>query len=278
MSAVPASLRNAPEWTTRLKVTQWRVIVSEWTKFRSLRSTLWSMGVALLVTIALPMVGAVVTDTHWAHMSASDRAGRHPLDIALFGSRVGQLAIGVLGVLMISSEYSTGMIRASLGAVPKRLPVLWGKVVVFASVTFVLMLPAVLIAFFGSQAILNDHNHILQIPFSHAGVARSIIGAALYLTVVGIFALSMGAITRNTAGGIAAFAGIFFVIPPLMNVLPTNWNNAISKYLPSNAGADVFSLTHGPNDLGPWTGFGVFCAYTAAAIAITAILLVRRDA
>jgi ABC-2 type transport system permease protein len=278
MSAITEPFRSVPEWATRLKVTQWRVIVSEWTKFRSLRSTLWTLAVALVLTIALPMVGAIVTDTHWAHMSVSDRAGRHPLDIALFGARLGQLAIGVLGVLMISSEYSTGMIRASLGAVPKRLPVLWGKVLVFAAVTFVLMLPAVLIAFFGSQAILNDHNHILQIPFSHAGVARSIIGAALYLTVVGIFALSMGAITRNTAGGIAAFAGIFFVIPPLMNVLPTNWNNAISKYLPSNAGADVFSLTHGPNDLGPWTGFGVFCAYTAAAIAVTAFLLVRRDA
>jgi ABC-type transport system involved in multi-copper enzyme maturation permease subunit len=261
-----------------LKVTQWRVVISEWTKFRSLRSTRWSMGVALLLTIALPLIGAVITDTHWAHMSASDRAGRHPLDIALFGARLGQLAIGVLGVLMISSEYSTGMIRASLGAVPKRLPVLWGKVGVFAVVTFVLMLPAVLIAFFGSQAILNIHDHILQISFSHSGVARSVVGAALYLTVVGIFAFCMGAITRNTAGGIAAFAAIFFVIPPLMNVLPTNWNDSISKYLPSNAGADVFALTHGPHDLGPWTGFGVFCAYTATAIAVAAILLVRRDA
>jgi ABC-2 type transport system permease protein len=280
MSAIPAPtrIRRLPPWTEQLKVTQRQVIVSEWTKFRSLRSTRWSMGVALLLTIALPMIGAVITDTHWAHMSASDRAGRHPLDIALFGARLGQLAIGVLGVLMISSEYSTGMIRASLGAVPKRLPVLWGKVGVFGFVTFLLMLPAVLIAFFGSQAILNDHDHILQISFSHGGVARSVVGAALYLTVVGVFAFSMGAITRNTAGGIAAFAGIFFVIPPLMNVLPTNWNNAISKYLPSNAGADVFSLTHGPNDLGPWTGFGVFCAYTAVAAAIAAILLVRRDA
>ena len=93
------------------------------------------------------------------------------------------------------------------------------------------MLPAVLIAFFGSQAILEQH-HILQISFSHPGVARAVIGGALYLTVVGVFALSMGAITRNTAGGIAVFAGIFFVIPPLMNILPTSWNDAISEYLP----------------------------------------------
>jgi ABC-2 type transport system permease protein len=232
---------------------------------------------AILLAIALPLLGATVTGTHWAHMSASDRAGRHPLDIALIGVRVAQLAIGVLGVLVISGEYSTGMIRATLGAVPKRLPVLWGKVAVFATVSFLLMLPCVLIAFFGSQAILNQH-HILQISFTHPGVARSVIGGAIYLTLVGIFALAMGAITRNTPGGIAVFAGVFFVIPPLMNVLPTSWNNAISEYLPSNTGADVFSLTHGPHDFSPGAGLGLFCAYTAAVIAIAAVLLLRRDA
>ena len=265
------------EWSSGLRVTQARVLLSEWTKLRSLRSTRWSMLVAVVLSIVLPLLGAILTDTHWAHMSASDRAGRHPLDIALFGVRVAQLAIGVLGVLVISGEYSTGMIRATLGAVPKRLPVLWAKVIVFAAVSFALMLPTVLIAFFGSQAILNQH-HILQIPFSEHGVARSVIGGALYLTVVGVFALSMGAITRNTAGGIALFAGIFFVIPPLMNVLPTSWNDAISEYLPSNAGADILSLTHGRHDLAPGPGFGLFCAYTAISVAVAAVLLVRRDA
>jgi ABC-2 type transport system permease protein len=272
-----SALTATPEWSNRLRVTQARVLLSEWTKLRSLRSTRWSMLVAVLLTIALPLLGAIVTDTHWAHMSASDRAGRHPLDIALFGVRVAQLAIGVLGVLVISGEYSTGMIRATIGAVPKRLPVLWAKVVVFATVSFLLTLPSVLAAFFGSQAILKQH-HILQIPFSQPGVARSVIGGALYLTVVGVFALSMGAITRNTAGGIAVFAGIFFVIPPLMNILPSSWNDAISEYLPSNAGADVFSLTHGAHDLAPGPGFALFCGYTALSVAIAAVLLVRRDA
>ena len=266
-----------PEWTSRLRVTQPRVILSEWTKLRSLRSTRWSMLVAILLAIALPLLGATITGAHWSHMSASDRAGRHPLDIALFGARVAQLAIGVLGVLVFSGEYSTGMIRATLSAVPKRLPVLWAKVIVFATVSFLLMLPCVLAAFFGSQVILEQH-HILQISFSHPGVARTVVGGAVYLTVVGIFALAMGAITRNTAGGIAVFAGIFFVIPPLMNVLPTSWNDSISKYLPSNAGADLISLTHGTHDLGPGAGIALFCAYTALAIAIAAVLLVRRDA
>jgi len=180
-------------------------------------------------------------------------------------------------VLVISGEYSTGMIRATLAAVPRRLPVLWAKIAVFGVATFVLMLPSVVVAFFASQAILRRH-HILQISFSSPGVARTVIGGALYLTAVGVFTLGLGAITRNTAGGIAAFAGIFFVIPPLMNILPASWNQSISEYLPSSAARDVFALTHGPHDLSPWSGFGLFCAYTAAVIAAAAVLLVRRDA
>ncbi len=274
MSAVPAP--TAPTWTSRLRVTQARVIASEWTKFRSLRSTRWSLLVAFVLAIGIPLIGATVTGARWAHMSLAERLSRQPLDIALVGVRISQLAIGVLGVLVISGEYSTGMIRASLGAVPKRLPVLWAKIVVFGFVSFALAVPAVLIAFFASQRILDQH-HILQISFSSPGVARTVIGGALYLTVVGAFALGLGAITRSTAGGIALFAGIVFVIPPLLFILPLSWNNAISKYLPSNAGADVFSLTHGSHDLAPWPGFALFCGYTALTIAIAAILLVRRD-
>jgi hypothetical protein len=277
MSAVPVPSRPVPEWASRLKVTQWRVIVSEWTKLRSLRSTLWSLFVAVLFTIGLPCVFAAVTVARWSHMSISERLNRHPVEIATAGVNLSQLAIGVLGVLIITGEYSTGMIRASLGAVPKRLPVLWAKIVVFAVTTFVLMVPSVIVAFVGSQAILRNH-HILEISFSQSGVARSVIGGAIFLTVVGIFTMGLGAITRNTAGGIAVFAGIFFVIPPLMNILPTSWNNAISEYLPSSAGRDVFSLTHGPHDLSPGAGIALFAGYTALVIAIAAVLLVRRDA
>lgn len=231
---------------------------------------------AILLTIALPLLFATVTSSHWGSMSPHERADRHPLDIALAGVNVSQLAVAVLGVLVITGEYSTGMIRATFSAVPKRLPVLWGKTADFAIVTFLLMLPSVLIAFFASQAILSRH-HILQISFSQSGVARSVIGGALYLVLVGIFALGIGAIVRNTAGGIATFAGIFFVIPPLMNVLPTSWNHAISKYLPSEAGRQIFSLTQGSHSLSPLWGGLLFAGYCAFAIALAALLLVRRD-
>jgi hypothetical protein len=104
-----------------------------------------------------------------------------------------------------------------------------------------------------------------------------VIGGAVYVMLVGIFALAIGAIVRNTAGGIATFAAIFFVLPPLMFTLPTSWNNAISQYLPSEAGRQIFALDHAPHTLTPLAGGLVFVAYCAAAIVIAAVLLVRRD-
>jgi hypothetical protein len=154
--------------------------------------------------------------------------------------------------------------------------VLWAKVIDYAVVSFVLVLPAVLISFFASQAILHNIPQ-LQISFSDPGVARAVVGGAVYVVLVGIFALAIGAIVRNTAGGIAAFAAIFFVLPPLMFTLPQSWNNAITQYLPSEAGRQIFALHHAAHTLRPVMGGLVFVAYCAAALLIAAVLLVRRD-
>jgi ABC-2 type transport system permease protein len=268
-SALPAASAD-------IRVTQTRVFRSEWTKLRSVRSTRWSLFAATVLTIGFPLLASAIISSHWGSRSPGDRASFNPLDPALIGSQIAQLAIAVLGVLVITGEYSTGMIRASLSAVPKRLPVLWGKAVVFGATTFGLMLPAVLIAFFASQAILGRHH--ASYSWNHPGVARAVIGAVLYLVVVAVFSLGIGTIVRNTAGGIATFAAIFFVLPPLMNVLPTSWNNAISPYLPSEAGRAIIQLTHGSDTLAPWTGFAVFAGYAAAALAVAAVVLLRRDA
>lgn len=259
------------------RVSQARVARSEWTKLHSLRSTRWSLLATVVLTVGLPMLFAAVVSAHWARMSPVERANRNPLDIALAGVNLSQLAVAVLGVLVITGEYSTGMIRASLTAVPRRLPVLWGKLGVFALVTLALAVPSVLAAFFASQAILGRH-HILQVSFTSPGVARSVLGGAVYLTLVGAFALAIGAIVRNTAGGISLFAALFFVIPPLLFLLPSSWQTAISPYLPSEAGRAVFSLTHGAGTLAPGPGLALFAGYVALAVGIAAVLLVRRDA
>ena len=258
-----------------IRVTQGRVFMSEWTKLRSVRSTRYALLAAVVLTIALAAIASTVIVTHWTGMDPAERANFNPLEASMVGLNFAQLAIGVLGVLVISAEYSTGMIRSSFSAVPRRLPVLWAKAGVFAGVTLVLMVPAVLVGFFVSQSILSGQH--IQIAFSHAGVPRAVLGAGLYLTVLGVFALGLGAIVRNTAGGITAFAGILFVLPGLMHVLPTSWSDAISPYLPSNAGQQIMALVRDPHMLSPWGGFALFCGWTIAVMAVAALLLVRRD-
>src|SRR5439155_24823389 len=149
-----------------------------------------------------------------------------------------------------------------------------GKAVVYGLVTLALTVPSVLNAFVIGQWIFSGRH--INVAFTDPHVARAVIGAALYLTVVGLFGLGLGAIVRNTAGGIATFAGLMFVLPPLMNVLPTSWNNAASPYLPLSAGQAIMSTTSG-NHLSPWVGFALLCGYAAAALAIASVLLVRRD-
>lgn len=251
------------------RVTLPRLMLSEWTKLRSVRSTVWSLLVAVVFIVGLSVV---VPEVRMHHL----RPGEHidnPLELTLGGVQIAQLAIGVLGVLVITGEYATGMIRASMAAAPRRLPVLWSKLIVYGATVFALTAPAAFIAFFIGHAILNPHHQ--AVAFGAHSVVRALIGAALYLTVIGLFGLSLGAIVRNTAGGIAAFAAIMFVLPPLMNVLPVSWNNAISPYLPLQAGERVLQLQGGT--LSPWQGFAVLCGYVAAAIVVAAVLLRRRD-
>ena len=255
------------------KVTLARAVRSEWTKLYSLRSTRWSLLAAAALTIGFPLLFATILSTRANPLQGHRHSA---LEVALAGVNVSQLAIAVLGVLFITGEYSTGMIRATFTAVPKRLPVLWAKLGVYAAVSFVLMLPCVLIAFFASQAILARKN-LLQISVTDPGVARAVVGGAVYLVLVGVFALALGAIVRNTAAGISTFAALFFVIPPLLNVLPTTWNSAIAPYLPESAARSIFALIPDAHSLAPGPGAALFCGYIAAAIAIAAVLLVRRD-
>lgn len=250
-----------------------RILLSEWTKLRTLRSTRYSLLAAIVLTIGIAVLGGALTASHWSHMQPDERARFDPLALSFFGTIFGQLALGALGVMVMTGEYSTGMIRSTFAAVPKRVPVLWAKALVFGLTTLVLMLPTMFIAFITAQALLGKHS----IALAHHGVLRSVIGAALYMTVVGIFALGLGTIIRNTAGSITAIAAILFVIPPLMNILPSNWNDAISPYLPSNAGRAVMLIHRSSTDLAPWTGFGIFVLYALGALVIASILLKKRD-
>jgi ABC-type transport system involved in multi-copper enzyme maturation permease subunit len=256
-------------------VTQLRVFKSEWTKLYSLRSTRYALLATAVMTIGFGMIAAGFNVSRWTTMSAVDKAKFDPLATSLLGVNFGVLAIGVLGVLLIAGEYSTGMIRSTMTAVPKRLPVLWGKAGVYALVALVLAIPATFVAFFASQAILSGKH--IQIAFSHPGVPGAVLGAAGYLTLVGLFAMGLGAILRNTAAGIATFAGIMFVVPPLISILPSSIANSIDPYLPSNAGQAMMQIGHHAHTLSPGAGLAVFAGYVAVVIAAAAVLLTRRD-
>src|SRR5262245_40276198 len=208
MSAVltPATPTPAPARVPALKVTQGRVLRSEFTKFRSLRSTMWTLLAAVVLMIGLGALFSAVTASQYHTFSVVERAAFNPVTTSLNGVIFAVVAFGVLGVLLMGGEYGTGMIRASLTAVPRRLPVLWGKVAVFAGSIFSVSLVASFLSFFLGQALLSSHH--LGVPVTAADALRSVLGAALYVAVAGLIGVALGALLRHTAAGIATFAAV----------------------------------------------------------------------
>jgi ABC-type transport system involved in multi-copper enzyme maturation permease subunit len=269
-----ATASPATTGATRGRVTPVRAIRAEWIKLFSLRSSWITLAVAVVAVIGLGALFSAVTNAHWSEIRPEERLHFDPVGVSLRGVMLAQLVIGVLGALVITGEYATGMIRSSLMAVPRRFPVLVAKAVVFACVTFVLMLASAFVAFFVGQAALGSHGTTLG-----AGHAlRPIVGVALYLTVVALFALGLGFALRNTAGTIATLFALLLVVPGLAQLLPTSWQPHVIPYLPSNAGASVFQVHPDTGMLGTWTGFAVFCAWAAAALVAGLVVLKRRDA
>jgi len=257
-------------------VTLRRVLASEWIKLRTLRSTRITLAVGLVLMAGIGVVVAAVIASRWNSLGADEQASFDPTYSAMQGHVFGQLAIGVLGVLVVTGEYATGMIRATLAAVPKRLPVLWAKSIVFGAVTLASSTIASFVAFFGAQAVLTPHH--LQTTISASGVLRAVVGGGLYLTVVGLIGVTLGALVRNTAAAITTLFGVLLLLPVLIDLLPSSVSDHITKFLPSNAGDALLHVHQQSGTLAPWTGFAVMCAYAVAGLAAAAYLLKRRDA
>lgn len=262
------------------RVTQLRVLHSEWIKLRTLRSTFWSLAAAIALMDGFAMLFSWGFVQRLAnHPRRFPDAAQTAITFPIRPYFVAQLAVGVLGVMVITGEYSTGMIRATVAAVPHRLPVLWAKSAVFAALVLVLMEIASFVAFLGGQAIISTSSLHVSATLSTPGALRAVAGVGLYLTVVGLFAVALGTIIRNTAGAIAAVFGTLLVLPVLGELLgETSWGKDIPKYLPSNAGGALLQAPTDSSMLAPWTGFGVFCLYTVIALAAAAYTLKRRDA
>jgi ABC-2 type transport system permease protein len=259
-----------------LKVTQWRVLRSEWVKFWSLRSSYITLGATVLGMIGFGALFSAVTANRWPVMEAAQRLHFEPTGVSLRGFELAQLIIGVLGVLLVTGEYGTGMIRASMSAAPKRLPVVWAKAIVFTVVAFIVGEVSAFVAFFVGQALLSSQH--IQTSLSAPEVLRTVFGTGLYLTMVGLLGVALGWIIRSTAGGIATLFGLLLVLPALSEALPLSWSQHVTPYLPSNAGQSITAIHPDPGMLAPWTGIGVFCLYIVAGFIAAAILVRRRDA
>jgi ABC-2 type transport system permease protein len=273
-----STLVQAPASDTPvLKVTQARVLLSEWTKFRSLRSTRWTLLIAVVLMIGIGALFTAVNASQYHTFSAAQIASFNPVSASLTGTSFAVIVFGVLGVLTMSGEYGTGMIRSSLTVVPRRLPVLWGKLGVFAAVVFAASLASSFASFWTGQAILSGHG--LAVSITAPGALRSVVGAALYITVSGLIGVTLGALLRSTAAAIAAFAAVYFVLPPIADLLPSSVSGRLAQYFPSNAGAALWGgAREAANALSPWTGFAVLCGYAVVLVAVAAWQLRRRDA
>jgi ABC-2 type transport system permease protein len=256
------------------------LLVAEWTKIRSVQSTLWSLLTFVVVAVGFSTLIAAVIAHDWNAPGSHPNHARLVTDptAVIFGAGLGlgQLAICVLGVIVITSEYTSGTIRASLLAVPNRISMLGAKALVWAMLDFVISAITVFAVFFIATAILRSH---VSVTLSQPGVTRAVIGGILYLTVLGLFAMAIGGLIRHTAGAIAIVIATVIVVPPLVSLIPGTIANHVHGYLPTVAGELVAQTSQQSGDvLSGWQGFGVFCLWTAVLLALCGWLLVRRDA
>ncbi len=255
---------------------------SEFTKIRSLKSTYWTLLALVVVCIgigALFSLGQVSHVQQFAGTRASASviadAKVHAVATSLFGLLFGQLIIVMLGALVITSEYSTGMIRTSLTTMPRRGTLFAAKAIVFGTVALVIGLITSFGSFLAGQAILSTQH--VNAALGQPGVLRAVIGGGLFLAACGLLSFGIGAVLRHTAGAITASIGLLFVLLILSGFLPGNWAAHIDKWIPFNAGAAIWERFTGTDMFQPWTGFAVFCGYAAIAILGGLILFRRRD-
>ncbi|MGC0416484.1 ABC transporter permease [Embleya sp. AB8] len=274
----PADVPAQPPTRPVYKVTGRRVLRSEWAKLWSLRSTWITLALALVFLIAFGLIAAAQYESRFSsgrHMDG-DFANSTAVSLSLFGTNFAQLALGVLGVLVAAGEYSTGMIRSTLVGVPRRLPVLWAKAAVFGVIALVLGLVGIFITFPIASHIVANTPAALGI--GDPGALRSLLGGALYLGLVGVIGVALGALLRSVAGGISVLVASLMLVPGLVSLLPSSWHDHVKQFLPSEAGQSMFAVHHDAHTLTPTTGLLVFLGWAALVLVGAAWRLKRTDA
>lgn len=251
------------------------VLQSEWTKIRSVRSTVWTLAVAFLVTAALGGVICLVFNNTWSNLSDQDKVQFDPTQTSFFGMTLGQLALIVFGVLVIASEYSTGMIRTSLAAVPQRSAFYAAKVFVAGVLALIVGMATSFVTFFLGQALLGSHKaHI-----GDHGVFRAVFGAGLYMTLLVLFCVGAAAMLRSPMLGLGILMPFFFLVSPILSAVPKV--KSVAKYFPDQAGRKIMQVVQTPDNhtsYGPWGGIAIMAVWVVAALLGGYLVLRKRDA
>ncbi|WP_181138511.1 ABC transporter permease [Streptomyces sp. Ru73] len=251
-----------------------QVVGSEWTKIRSVRSTVWTLGIAVVVTVVLGALICLLVKNDFGSMPARERIAFDATSTAFAGMGLGQLALIVFGVLVVGGEYSTGMIRTSLAAVPQRGTFLFSKLAVATVLAFVVSLVTSFLTFFVGQAMLGPD---LRVALGDPGVLRAVFGGALYMTLITLFSMGVAAMLRSPMLSLGILMPFFFLISNILGTVSAT--RKIGRYLPDQAGQRVMKVV-ATDDLpyGPWAGLGIMALWVVAALAGGYLLLKRRDA
>jgi ABC-2 type transport system permease protein len=252
------------------------VVRSEWTKARTVPSTRWTLIATAVIAIGLGALISAVAANHYANSSPSDKLTWDPTSISASGFAIAQLAIGVLGILLITSDYSTGAIGSSLAAVPRRERLLGAKAVVLVVLIYIVVEIITFASFFIGQALISGHAPTARI--GDPTVLRALLGGGLYGAALALMGLALGTLIRHAAGAIAVLVAILFVLPGTAAALPGSIEHTVQEYWPTQAGQQVAGVVRGAHTLAPWAGFAVFLLFVAALSGIAFAVLNRRDA
>ncbi|MDH6575682.1 ABC transporter permease subunit [Kitasatospora sp. MAP5-34] len=249
------------------------VLQSEWTKIRTVRSTIWTLVLTFLVTLGLGALLSLLTNNNFESFRRNDTTPFDATGTSFAGIRLGELAIIVFGVLAIGNEYSTGMIRVSLAAVPQRGTLLAAKSVVLGALSLAVAVVTAFVTFFVGQSLLGVHRTTIDSPH----VLRAVLGAALYLTMLCLFAAGVTAMLHNQTLALGVLVPFFFLLSPILSAVPKV--KTLAHYFPDYAGSRMLLVYEEANQpYGPWAGFAICLAWTAAALLGGALVLKNRDA
>lgn len=283
LPAAGTTLPAAPGRAGTNGVTFGHLVAAEWIKFRTLRSTWWTLALAVAGMVGISLIIAI--GVRASAVTASDEASMLGVLVIVFGYAAAQLALAVLGALTITGEYSTGMIRSTLAAAPKRLPALWAKLLVLTVVTVVVAVVGLVLSYLVTLPLLSGTG--AKLDLGDGETVRALVGVPLYLTAITLLAFAIGAIMRHSAGAITTTLGVMLVVPMVLNIMSFffDWAPRVAAYMPTTAGEQIMSFSGlaGSNmvteySLSPWAGLGLLGGYVVVLLAVAAVLLRRRDA